>query len=404
MYNFKVKIDSSVHDKFVKESSLCNLLQSSSWAKVKENWNHEIVGVYDDEQLIASALVLIKSLPLGFTMMYIPRGPIMDYKNERLVTYFFEQLKRWAKKKHCLYIKMDPAILYRHYHIQEEVVENNELDIIMDHLHKVGVKHLGYSMDMSATIQPRFHAMVYKEDFDETLFPKSCKKMLKIAEKKKVNVAMYGKERIDDFAKIMEATTERKQIALRNKEYFELLMDTYKEDAFLMLATLNLKEIYEETLSRYKQNEIDLANCKENQAKKRFTLQELHDSLTREINELKEFMNSDGEEVVIAGTLSVVFGETSEILYAGMDSRYKRYMAPYITWKKTMEKCFEKGCKSSNMGGIENTLDGGLTKFKRNYYPTIIEYVGEFDFGVNTLLYKSATMMFALRKKRNNRK
>ena len=47
MYTFKIGIPAEVHDTFVKNHPLCNLLQSSSWAKVKDNWGSEIVGVYE---------------------------------------------------------------------------------------------------------------------------------------------------------------------------------------------------------------------------------------------------------------------------------------------------------------------------------------------------------------------
>ena len=56
MYIFKTGINENIHDEFVKASPYCNLLQSSSWAKIKGNWSHEIVGVYENEQLVASSL------------------------------------------------------------------------------------------------------------------------------------------------------------------------------------------------------------------------------------------------------------------------------------------------------------------------------------------------------------
>lgn len=400
-YQFYTHITSEEHDTFVTQHPYCNLLQSSKWANIKNNWDHAIVGVKDEQKnLVASCLVLIKPLPLGFTMFYTPRGPILDFKNEKLVRFFFDGLKKFAKKHHCLFIKLDPGFLKNSYHLEEKTDEClADSKQMMDNLTKCGCIHLGFSNDMSSTIQPRFHANMLKEGYSEDHFAKRCKKMLKIAEKKKVQIHTYGKEKIEDFTKVMMATTERKNISLRDQEYFARLLDTYQDDAFLVLASLNLKEIYEETQARYQQNRIDLENCKENQAKKRFTLQELHDSLTRELSELQEFLKTDGDEVVIAGTLSVVYGPTSEILYAGMDERYKRYMAPYITWKKTFEACFDKGCTSSNMGGIEGTLDGGLTQFKSNFDPIIQEYVGEFELPVNKFLYHLAHQAFILRKK-----
>ncbi|MGC4440440.1 peptidoglycan bridge formation glycyltransferase FemA/FemB family protein, partial [Streptococcus suis] len=101
MYTYKVGISAQEHDEFAKSSSQTNLLQSSNWAKIKDNWANERLGFYQDGKLVASASILIKSLPLGFTMLYIPRGPIMDYNNKELVNFVVKSLKKYGKSKHA---------------------------------------------------------------------------------------------------------------------------------------------------------------------------------------------------------------------------------------------------------------------------------------------------------------
>ena len=59
MFIFRENIEPREHDEFVKNHPLCALLQSSSWASVKDNWDHAIVGVEEDGQLVGSSLVLI---------------------------------------------------------------------------------------------------------------------------------------------------------------------------------------------------------------------------------------------------------------------------------------------------------------------------------------------------------
>ena len=85
MYHYQLGISTTEHDEFVIQSNQTNLLQSSSWAKIKDNWGNERVGFYQEDQLVAVASILIQPLPLGFSMLYIPRGPIMDYQNKELV-------------------------------------------------------------------------------------------------------------------------------------------------------------------------------------------------------------------------------------------------------------------------------------------------------------------------------
>ena len=122
-----------------------------------------------------------------------------------------------------------------------------------------------------------------------------------------------------------------------------------------------------------------------------------------EISKYEEDVKTYGETVCVCGTLTVKYGHTSEILYAGMNEDFKRLMGPYLTWYKTMEKCFELGCNTSNMGGIEGTLKGGLVDFKEIYHPRINEYVGEFDIPVNALLYNVAFKFYKKIKERNTK-
>ena len=183
-------------------------------------------------------------------------------------------------------------------------------------------------------------------------------------------------------------------------EYFERLMEIYGEDAVIFLAKLPLRKLYEDTKQRYEQNERDLAKCPENAKKKRFTLEELHASLSREVKELQENLERDGDIAVVSGALCVKFGPSAEILYAGMDERYKRYMAPYASFYSCMTWSFEKGCRWSNMGGIEGSLKGGLVpKFKANYNPMINEFIGEFDLPVYKSLYALSQWAMKQRKK-----
>ena len=138
MYSYKIGISAEEHDNFAKSSNQTNLLQSSNWEKVKDNWDNERIGFYKDDQLVASASILIKALPLGFTMLYIPRGPIMDYSDKELVAFVIKSLKKYGKTKHALFIKIDPALLLKQYKIGEEVDENKDTLLAIDNLKAAG--------------------------------------------------------------------------------------------------------------------------------------------------------------------------------------------------------------------------------------------------------------------------
>lgn len=402
MYRFVEQVDPKEHDAFIAAHPLCNLLQTSDWAKVKDNWDHAIVGVREGEQLVASALVLIKQLPLHFTMMYVPRGPVMDYHNKELTVVFLQGLQRWAKRYHCLFIKMDPGIHYRDYLIEEQETAEVHAGMkeILENLRAAGAIHQGFTTYIKESIQPRYQANVYAcEDFDASL-PRHTRRLIKDALKRNVEVVRVGEERLDEFADVVALTEKRKHVSLRNREYFHQLMEIYQEDCYLFLAEVDVRAMLEGLYEQRRENDAQLAQLKEGAPKKKRRLEDIHRSLARDIAEFEEIVREYPQRTVIAGVLSIKVGDTLEMLYAGMNERFKKFMPQYYLYTEIMKYAFANGCRYANMGGVEGDLQDGLTKFKANFHPHINEFIGEFDLPVNRVLYHASQKAYAIRKKR----
>ena len=390
MYIFKTNIDAKTHDDFVKQSPLCNLLQSSNWAKIKDNWDSCITGVYQKDKLVASGLILIKHLPLSFTMMYIPRGPIMDYENKELVKFYLKELKKWAKTKHCLFISFDPAIKLREFDLDHKDKPDDQKALsIINNLQDNKAIYKGKTLKIEETIQPRFHMGLYYTDDLNSHLPKSTIKSCKAAIKRHVNVKVADHSEIEKFAKMIELTEKHKNVHLRNEEYFRKILDVYKEDATLYLADVNVN-----TYKKELEDSIQIANdtlqneSATNNAKNK-ALQTIKNS-EKELIAINDLASKYPNDTIIAGGLMVGFGNTCEMLYAGRNDDFNSFRPQYYLYTKKIEHSFKQGYQYVNMGGIEGTLDDGLSKFKANFNPVIIEYVGEFDLPVMPLLYKLA--------------
>ena len=72
MYRYQIGIPALEYDQFVKDHELGNVLQSSAWEKVKSDWNHERLGVYEGKTLLAVASILIKSLMIPIRFHFFP--------------------------------------------------------------------------------------------------------------------------------------------------------------------------------------------------------------------------------------------------------------------------------------------------------------------------------------------
>lgn len=407
IYQFETNINKKEFNDFVHHHEYCNLLQSYEWASIKENWDHIYTGVYDEnKQLIATGLVLVKCLPMKLTMFYLPRGPVMDYSNERLLTYYFNELKRIAKKRRCLFIKFDPAIHINDY-LSSEYNENRyeTCQKYLDIFKGIGAKHHGFTMNIADTVQPRFQSNVYYIEGWEEHLPKHTKRLIKDANRRQVHIVSGGIERVDEFSRLVALTEERKNVALRNKEYFQKLMKTYPEDSIIFLAQCN---VFQLAKAAHEKEEDLLKQLEELPKHAKKKLRRLNDQLRsaqKEIKEFDEVLDEFGhidQSISIAGILSIKCGHTCEMLYAGMDERFKKFMPQYKEYVENFRWAFEQGCHWANMGGVEGTLDDGLTKFKDNFNPMINEFIGEFDLPVNPLFFHISRKVYDHMKKRMN--
>lgn len=399
-YSFTTSISQEDFDAFASSHELSHLMQSWNWAKVKSNWKSLHTAVYKNGTLAGTALVLIRSLPGGFSMFYIPRGPLLDYHDQELLNFYIQSLKKEARRHHALFIKMDPGIEIGHYDSSNPERPHNGNEAMVSILEKAGAIHQGFTREISQTIQPRYHSILDKPDDLLAAMPKKTRKMVKEAEKRHLEICSGQQELLDDFAALVEKTESRKHVALRNKEYFAQLLSAFPQDSVIMVAYADLGRIMADNQKRLEDIEKQIAGLCENQKKKLFTLEEQKASVLKDIKNIQEIADAAGtmERTPVAGVLTVQFGKNAEMLYAGMDERFRRFMPQYKTYIENFQWAFDHGCEHFSMGGVEGSLDDGLTRFKDHFAPEIHEYIGEFDIPVNHLLYRASKIAYNLRR------
>lgn len=398
MFTYKIGISAEEHDQFVKIHEQVNLLQSSSWAKIKDNWRNERIGFYKDNQQIASASILIKPLPLGFTMLYIPRGPVMDYSDKATVSFVIESLKEFGKKKRAVFIKFDPSLLLKSYKIGDTVDDNPTTLRYIDNLTSSGAKWTGRTMEIAESIQPRFQANVHTQEDLLSTFPKHTKRLMKDAATRGVVTSRGNLYNLKAFADVVALTENRKGVALRNEDYFRKMMTIYGDDAYLHLAKVNLSERLTEYKEQLTQIEKDLAETADHQKKRLTKLTQQKNSVEKYIAEFESFVAQYPDDLVIAGILSLRFGNVMEMLYAGMNDDFKKFYPQYSLYPKVFEDAYNDNIIWANMGGVEGTLDDGLTKFKSNFNPMIEEFIGEFNLPTSPI-YPLFDLAYKIRKK-----
>jgi lipid II:glycine glycyltransferase (peptidoglycan interpeptide bridge formation enzyme) len=95
-----------------------NILQTREWAQVKQpvGWQALPLVWRDPEGRVqAAALALKRELRLGglsarLCVIYVPRGPLLDWSDEVLRNQVLADLATFAKKQGAIFIKIDPPV------------------------------------------------------------------------------------------------------------------------------------------------------------------------------------------------------------------------------------------------------------------------------------------------------
>ena len=91
-----------------------HVLQAWEWGEFKERhgWRAERWGWGTSESPRAAAQVLSRPLPLlGLRVMYVPKGPALDYDDASLLQAVLADLEGLARERRALFLKMDPDVL-----------------------------------------------------------------------------------------------------------------------------------------------------------------------------------------------------------------------------------------------------------------------------------------------------
>lgn len=100
-------------------------LQSWTWAEFKSRWGWQMLPLSmtvaeSSWEPLATAMVLKRNLPrLPYSILYVPKGPALDYNDGDLRRAVLAELEKLAKREKAIFIKIDPEVV-RSWGLEEE--------------------------------------------------------------------------------------------------------------------------------------------------------------------------------------------------------------------------------------------------------------------------------------------
>ena len=96
----------------------------------------------------------------------------------------------------------------------------------------------------------------------------------------------------------------------------------------------------------------------------------------------------EGKDVVLTGGILAVYNDQlMDLLYMGNNPDYLRMYSSYQMYDACLARTVQLGITRCSFGGIEGSLDDGLTLFKSNWLMNVEEYVGEFNLVLDPVVY-----------------
>ena len=395
-------------DYVVNHPTKSHFLQSSEWGefcKVKKHLTPYYLGLVNEEdEMVGAVLLLQKHLPLNMCYFYAPRGFVVDYNKKEIVKTMTEKIVNFAKSKKAIFVKIDPDIIYKSYNYnnEENEVKTNP-DEVYKTLKELGWKHLGFTKNFE-TSQPRYTFRIdLTQDLDqiESHFSKTTRQRIAKSLKLETEVEIGTAKDIKEFYNLMMLTESRKDFVSYNEDYYETLYEIFNGNKNTK-ATLFLGKVhFNKTISSLEKNLKDIKNqisimpidnLSKSAKSKLQELEKQRKNIAEEIEKYKEYKEKYGDDITLSAHMIISYGDKAWVLYAGNHNDLSETYVNYNTYFEHIKYCKENGIKIYDQFGTIGDLSKdnprlGLHEFKKKFGGDYIEFLGEWDYVTNKLMY-----------------
>jgi lipid II:glycine glycyltransferase (peptidoglycan interpeptide bridge formation enzyme) len=318
-----------------------HVLQSWEWGAVKAQteWRAMRRVLRDEEGKAMAALQFLdrQLLPLiPIRIGYIPKGPVVDWHNPRAVEEALAQVEKLAKRRHCIFVKIDPDVCeesagglrLRHIFRQRGWVISQE---------QIQFKNTAIS-DLQADEDGLLEAMKSKWRYN-----------IRLAERRGIRVRHGTPADLSVFYRLYHETGVRDGFLIRPFAYYQTTWERFlaaeQEEANPAGGALLLAEHGEESTP-------------------------------------------------VAGIFVLRYGERAWYFYGASSERRRRDMPNYLLQWEAMRWARAQGCTVYDWWGAPTQLDDpedrlqGVWQFKQGFGARFEPHVGAWDYATCPWLYR----------------
>lgn len=336
---FKREISSVVWTQALAKLPKNHALQSWTWAAFKSRWGWSmqplLLTVAENSwEPLAAAMVLKRKLPYTpFSILYVPKGPALDYNDSALRQQVLAELEKVARQEWAIFIKIDPDVV-KSWGLEEE----RPSPIGSQFVKELKTRGWRYSDDQ---IQFRNTVELYLEQPEADL-------LAAMKQKTRYNIRLAGRKGIS----VRQGTADD----------FGVIGEMYKETAVRDGFGIRPLAYYQDIWQRFYEQGM-----------------------------AQPFL-AEYEGTPIAAVIIVRFGNRAIYMYGASTNQERNRMPTYLLQWEAICWAKAQGCEIYDFWGapddfVEEDRMWGVWRFKRGFNGEVVRHIGAWDFVKRPLLY-----------------
>lgn len=400
--DFVSDISKEEYQEFVNSHYKSHFLQSYEWGQFCKNIKKQIphyVGMRNKHgQLVATALLLEKKLPLGLSYMYSPRGFLIDYTNKEHISLFTNFIKKYMQDNNVIYTKFDPDIKYQDIDSNANKILGGENNYALyNYLLSLGYVHHGFNKLYDAN-QPRYTFRINLKESNsiDDIKNKFSSSFLKALKKSDYYDLTIDNEVIPtEFYRLIKYNSSKDNFNPKTEQYYQELTNKLKNNIKYFNIKIKPKELLIKINKDLKEQEELLTKATKRQS-------DIKDKIAKLNKDRELFSGINEEEIVICSLIITYTNNRAWSFFQGNDELANRTSAVTKCYYEAIIDAKENGYDFFDLFGTvgdPNTTYMNLSKlhaFKKSFGDEYIEFIGEFDLVNNYLLYKLLPIMLKI--------
>jgi peptidoglycan pentaglycine glycine transferase (the first glycine) len=323
-----------------------HVLQSWGWGEFKSQhgWSATRLLFQDDGRTVAAASVLRRKLPLlPVSMLYVPKGPALDWADTVLAARVMAELERLARRWRVIFCKIDPDVYYPSDDARPLAGEKQGRPANAPAVARLlAVRDWCFSGEQVQFRNTVLLDLARPEDEILAAMKQKTRYNIGLAMRRGVKIRPGTAEDLVTFYELYLETSHRDRFLIRPPEYYYDAWGSFLEAG---QAQLFLAEI-------------------------------------------------EGEAV--AGVMSFTFGPAAWYMYGASSHRYRERMPNHVLQWEAIRRARAAGCTLYDLWGAPDSLDEsdpmwGVYRFKLGLGGELARGLGAWDFPASPAGYRFFT-------------